>query len=117
MIIGVPREIKDNEARVGITPAGVKALTESGHKVLVESQAGAQSGFPDAEYQNAGGEIVREACNVWANAEAGVRVKHPNEKEYSFFREGLVLFTYLPLAPLPGLADKLLDSKVIGIAY
>jgi alanine dehydrogenase len=117
MIIGVPREIKDNEARVGITPAGVKALTESGHKVLVESQAGAQSGFPDAEYQNAGGEIVGEACNVWANSETVVKVKEPIEKEYAFFREGLVLFTYLHLAPLPGLTDKLLESKVIGIAY
>ena len=66
MIIGVPKEIKDNEARVGVTPAGVKALTEAGHTVLVETQAGAQSGFPDEEYQNAGAEIVGEAGYVWA---------------------------------------------------
>jgi alanine dehydrogenase len=117
MIIGVPREIKDNEARVGVTPAGVKALTEAGHTVLVETQAGAQSGFPDAEYQNAGAEIVGDAGNVWGKSETVVKVKEPIEKEYAFFREGLVLFTYLHLAPLPALTDKLLESKIIGIAY
>src|ERR1700676_2978389 len=117
MIIGVPKEIKDHEARVGVTPAGAKALTEAGHTVLVEMQAGAQSGFPDHEYQDAGAEIVGEAGNVWANAEMVVKVKEPVEKEYVFFREGLVLFTYLHLAPLPGLTDALLKSKVIGIAY
>ena len=117
MIIGVPREIKDNEARVGITPAGVKALTEAGHTLLVETQAGAQSGFPDAEYQNAGAEIVGEAGYVWGKSEMVVKVKEPIEKEYVFFRDELLLFTYLHLAPLPGLTDKLLASKVIGIAY
>jgi len=117
MIIGVPREIKDNEARVGVTPAGVKALTEGGHTVLVETQAGAQSGFEDAEYQNAGAEMVGDAGYVWGKSEMVVKVKEPIEKEYVFFREGLVLFTYLHLAPLPGLTDKLLESKVIGIAY
>jgi alanine dehydrogenase len=117
MIIGVPREIKDNEARVGVTPAGVKALTEAGHKVLVETQAGAASGFVDAEYVAAGAEIVAEATQAWNKAEMVVKVKEPVEKEYGFFREGLVLFTYLHLAPLPDLTDKLLSSKVIGIAY
>lgn len=117
MIIGVPKEIKDNEARVGVTPAGVKALTEAGHKVLVETQAGAQSGFEDAEYQNAGGEIAGDAGYVWGKAEMVVKVKEPIEKEYVYFREGLVLFTYLHLAPVPALTDKLLQSKVIGIAY
>lgn len=117
MIIGVPREIKDNEARVGITPAGVKALTEAGHKVLVETHAGAESGFEDAEYQDAGGEIVGDAGHVWGNAEMVVKVKEPIESEYIYFREGLVLFTYLHLAPLPVLTDKLLEKKVIGIAY
>ncbi|MGO8932305.1 MAG: alanine dehydrogenase [Terracidiphilus sp.] len=117
MVIGVPKEIKDNEARVGVTPAGVKALTEAGHKVLVETQAGAQSGFPDAEYQNAGAEIVGEAGFVWGKSEMVVKVKEPIEQEYVYFREGLVLFTYLHLAPLPALTDKLLESKVIGIAY
>jgi alanine dehydrogenase len=117
MIVGVPKEIKDSEARVGVTPAGVKALTEAGHKVLVETLAGAQSGFPDAEYQNAGAEIVGDAGFVWGNAEMFVKVKEPIESEYVYFREGLVLFTYLHLAPLPALTDKLLESKVIGIAY
>jgi alanine dehydrogenase len=117
MIIGVPKEIKDNEARVGVTPAGVKALAEAGHKVLVETQAGALSGFPDEEYQHAGAEIVGEAGYVWGKSEMVVKVKEPIEKEYVFFREGLVLFTYLHLAPVPDLTDKLLKSKVIGIAY
>jgi alanine dehydrogenase len=117
MIIGVPKEIKDNEARVGITPAGVKALTEAGHKVLIETQAGALSGFPDEEYQNAGAEIVGEAGYVWGKSDMVVKVKEPIECEYVFFREGLVLFTYLHLAPLPALTDKLLESKIIGIAY
>jgi alanine dehydrogenase len=117
MIIGVPREIKDNEARVAVTPAGAKALTEGGHTVLVETQAGAQSGFDDAEYQNAGAEIVGEAGYAWGKADLVVKVKEPIESEYVFFREGLVLFTYLHLAPLPGLTDKLLEKKVIGIAY
>lgn len=117
MIIGVPKEIKDNEARVGITPGGVKALTEAGHKVLVETGAGALSSFPDEEYQNAGAEIVGEAGYVWGKSEMVVKVKEPIEPEYVFFREGLVLFTYLHLAPLPALTDKLLERKVIGIAY
>jgi alanine dehydrogenase len=117
MIIGVPREIKDNEARVGVTPAGVKALTEAGHTVLVETQAGAESGFPNEDYKQAGAEIVAEASKVWNKADIVVKVKEPIEKEYPLFREGLVLFTYLHLAPVPDLTNKLLDSKVIGIAY
>jgi len=117
MIIGVPKEIKDHEARVGVTPAAVKSLTEAGHTVLVETQAGAESGFTDAEYQDAGAEMVGDAGNVWGKADMVVKVKEPIEKEYVFFREGLVLFTYLHLAPLPDLTNKLLESKVIGIAY
>jgi alanine dehydrogenase len=117
MIIGVPKEIKDSEARVGITPAGVKALTEAGHKILIETQAGSLSSFPDEEYQNAGAEIVGEAGNVWGKSDMVVKVKEPIEREYVFFREGLVLFTYLHLAPLPVLTDKLLEKKIIGIAY
>jgi alanine dehydrogenase len=117
MIVGVPKEIKDNEARVGVTPAGVKALAEAGHTVLVETLAGVQSGFPDSEYQNAGAEIVGDAGYVWGKSEMVVKVKEPIEREYVYFREGLVLFTYLHLAPLPSLTDRLLASKVIGIAY
>jgi alanine dehydrogenase len=85
--------------------------------VLVETQAGAQSGFPDAEYQRAGAEIVGEAGAVWSSSETVVKVKEPIEKEYVYFREGLVLLTYLHLAPLQELTDKLLEAKVIGIAY
>ncbi len=117
MIIGVPKEVKDHESRVGITPAGVKALTEAGHKVLVETHAGELSAFTDDEYQSAGAEIVGSAHNVWANADMVVKVKEPVEKEYGFFREGLVLFTYLHLAPLPGLTEQLLAKKMTGIAY
>ena len=117
MIIGVPREIKDQESRVGVIPAGVKALTEAGHKVFVETNAGAQSSFPDAEYQDAGAEIVGDAGHVWGKSEIVVKVKEPVESEYVYFREGLTLFTYLHLAPLPVLTQKLLDAKVIGIAY
>ncbi len=117
MIIGVPKEIKDNEARVGITPAGAKALVEAGHTVLVETQAGAQSGFLDDEYQHAGAEIVGDAGYAWGKADLVVKVKEPIEPEYVYFRDGLVLFTYLHLAPLPALTDKLLEAKMIGIAY
>ena len=117
MIIGVPKEIKDHESRVGVIPAGVKALTEAGHTVLVETHAGSQSGFPDAEYHEAGAEIVTDTAHLWARAEMIVKVKEPIEKEYPYFREGLVLFTYLHLAPIPDLTSKLLESKVIGIAY
>jgi alanine dehydrogenase len=117
MIIGVPKEIKDHEARVGVTPAAAKALTEAGHTVLVETHAGSQSGFPDHEYQDAGAEIVGDAGYAWGKADTVVKVKEPIESEYAYFREGLVLFTYLHLAPLPDLTDKLLHSGVIGIAY
>ncbi len=117
MIIGVPKEIKDHESRVGITPAGVKALADAGHKVLVETHAGELSAFTDDEYQAAGAEIVGSAHNVWGTADMVVKVKEPVEKEYGFFRDGLTLFTYLHLAPLPALTDELLKKKVTGIAY
>jgi alanine dehydrogenase len=117
MIIGVPKEVKDHESRVGITPAGVKALVDAGHKVLVETNAGRLSSFPDDEYQAVGAEIVGDAANVWGHADMVVKVKEPVEKEYVHFREGLVLFTYLHLAPIKGLTDALLSKKVTGIAY
>jgi alanine dehydrogenase len=117
MIIGVPKEIKDHETRVGITPAGVKALVDANHKVLVETHAGELSAFTDDEYQNAGAEIVGSAHNVWGLADMVVKVKEPVEKEYGFFRDNLILFTYLHLAPLPDLTEKLLSKRVTGIAY
>jgi len=117
MIIGVPKEVKDHETRVGITPAGVKALTDAGHKVLVEHNAGALSSFTDDEYQAVGAEIVGDAYNVWRNADMVVKVKEPVPTEYYHFRENLVLFTYLHLAPMRDLTQSLLDKKVTGIAY
>jgi alanine dehydrogenase len=117
MIVGVPREVKDHESRVGVTPAGAKALVEAGHTVLVEHDAGSLSALPDDEYQAAGAEIVGSAYDVWRLADMIVKVKEPVETEYKHFREGLVLFTYLHLAPLTELTNALLDKKVIGIAY
>ena len=101
MIIGVPKEVKDHESRVGITPAGVKALVDASHTVLVETHAGDLSAFSDDEYQSAGAEIVGSAYNVWGHADMIVKVKEPVEREYQFFREGLVLFTYLHRRPCP----------------
>ena len=117
MIIGVPREVKDHESRVGITPAGVRALVEAGHKILVEHDAGALSAMPDDEFQNAGAEIVGSAYDVWRLADMVVKVKEPVESEYKHFRPGLLLFTYLHLAPLVELTNALIDQKVTGIAY
>lgn len=116
MIIGVPKEIKDNEARVGATPAGVKALVDAGNKVLVEAGAGIGSGFADAEYKQAGAELV-SAADAWGKVEMVIKVKEPIAAEYKYFRAGLVLFTYLHLAPVKELTNALLDAKVIGIAY
>src|SRR4051812_39061593 len=117
MIIGVPKEVKDHEARVGIVPSGVKALVDAGHKVLIQSQAGELSSMPDNDYKQAGAEIVGSAAEVWKRAEMVVKVKEPIESEVQYFREGLVLFTYLHLAPIPDLTEQLLKKKVTGIAY
>ncbi len=117
MIIGVPKEVKDHESRVGVTPGGVRALVEAGHTVLVEQNAGALSAMPDDEYQNAGAEIVGGAPDVWRLAEMIVKVKEPTEKEYRYFRPELLLFTYLHLAPLRELTDALVEKGVTGIAY
>src|ERR1035437_1993756 len=99
MILGVLKEVKDPESRVGVTPAGVKALVEAGHTVLVETKAGDLSLLPADEYQSAGAEIVGSAYDVWRLADMIVKVKEPVEKEYGHFREGLILFPYLHLAP------------------
>src|SRR5260370_7741288 len=117
MIIGVPKEVRDEEGRGGVSTAGVKAMVGAGDKVRVEQKAGALSAMPDDEYQAAGAEIVGSAHDVWRLAEMVVKVKEPVEKEYKHFREGLVLFTYLHLAPLTELTDALLTNNVTGIAY
>ncbi len=117
MIVGLPKEIKDNEYRVGLTPAGVRALTDAGHLVIVEKSAGGGSGFEDALYQQAGAEIIDSADDVWARAEMIVKVKEPIAPEYPRMREGQLLFTYLHLAPDAKLTQELLERKVTGIAY
>ena len=117
MIVGLPKEIKDNEYRVGLTPAGVRALSDAGHQVIVETSAGEGSGFEDALYQKAGARIIDSADDVWARAEMIVKVKEPIEPEYPRMREGQLLFTYLHLAPDRELTNQLLKRKVTGIAY
>ena len=116
MIIGVPKEIKTREYRVGMTPAGVRSLTARGHKVLVEKGAGEGSGIKDAEYVAQGGTIVATAADAWG-AEMVVKVKEPLPAEYGFFRKDLVLYTYLHLAPELELTRTLAKSGVTGIAY
>jgi alanine dehydrogenase len=117
VIVGLPKEIKDNEYRVGLTPAGVRALTDGGHQVIVEKSAGEGSGFDDALYQKAGAQIIESADDVWAQAEMVVKVKEPIAPEYPRMREGQLLFTYLHLAPDHTLTAELLQRKVTGIAY
>lgn len=117
MIVGLPKEIKDNEYRVGLTPAGVRALTDAAHTVIVEQGAGEGSGFDDALYAKAGAEILASADDIWAKAEMIVKVKEPIEPEYKRMREGQLLFTYLHLAPDAKLTSQLLERKVTGVAY
>lgn len=117
MIIGVVKEIKNNENRVALTPAGVVSFVQAGHKVLVENGAGNGSGFVDADYAQAGAEMIELAADVWNQSEMIMKVKEPLEAEYKYFRPGLVLFTYLHLAAEPALAQALKDSGVIAIAY
>jgi len=117
MIIGVPKETKDKEFRVGIVPAGVRKLAQTGHSVRVETGAGLGSGITDAEYETAGAKLVDDAATLYAEAELVMKVKEPLEQEYAYLREGLILFTYLHLAPLPELTQVLLHKKVTAIAY
>lgn len=117
MRIGIPKEIKNNENRVAITPAGVTTLTAAGHEVYVETQAGKGSGFTDSAYEQSGATIIQQAAEVWSTAEMILKVKEPLPSEYGYFREGLILFTYLHLAAAPELAAALIEKKVIGIAY
>lgn len=99
MVIGVPKEIKDHETRVGCVPSMVAALLESGHVVLVETGAGVGSSIPDEEYQEAGAIVLDDAGEVWSKADLIVKVKEPQPSEFPFFRPGLILFTYLTLRP------------------
>lgn len=116
MIVGVPKEIKNNENRVAITPAGVSLFHNRGHEVLVEANAGLGSGFANEAYEKAGARIVGSADAAWA-ADIVMKVKEPLPQEYGYFRENLILFTYLHLAPEPELTRALVDNKVTAIAY
>jgi alanine dehydrogenase len=117
MIIGVPKEIKNNENRVAITPAGVMSFVNAGHKVIIEKDAGIGSGFTNEDYIHAGAEIIEHAADVWAQADMVMKVKEPLASEYEYFRPGLILFTYLHLAAEPELAKALKEKGVIAIAY
>jgi len=117
MKIGVPKEIKNNENRVALTPAGVLTLKQAGHQIIIESDAGIGSGFTDGDYLAAGGEIYQTPASIWADSEMIMKVKEPLESEYSHFRKGLILFTYLHLAAVPKLAKALTNKEVTSIAY
>lgn len=117
MIVGVLKEIKPNENRVALTPAGAAALVVGGHQVLIESEAGTGSGFPDQAYQRVGAEIVPDRADLAAKSALIMKVKEPLPAEYNLFRPGQILFTYLHLAPEPELTRVLCERGVIGIAY
>ncbi|WP_099224131.1 alanine dehydrogenase [Listeria costaricensis] len=116
MRIGVVKEIKNNENRVGLTPYGAKELVAHGHEVLVEKNAGAGSGFHDEEYLSFGAKIIDSAADVW-QADMVIKVKEPLKEEYPYFRKGLILFTYLHLAAEKELTEALVEKEVTAIAY
>lgn len=116
MRIGVPKEMKNNENRVAMTPAGVMQLVQHGHEVFVETSAGMNSGFMDELYIDAGATIVQNAADAWA-CDMVIKVKEPIQEEYSFLRDGLILFTYLHLAADRELTQHLIEKNVVAIAY
>ena len=117
MKIGLPKEIKDNEYRVGLTPAGVNALVNAGHEVFVQKSAGEGSGFTDEQYVKAGGKLLDTADEVWKTGDMIVKVKEPIAPEYPRMRENQLLFTYLHLAPEFELTKQMMERKVTGVAY
>ncbi len=117
MKIGLPKEIKDNEYRVGLTPAGVQDLTHAGHEVFVQKTAGEGSGFADEQYVKAGGKLLDTADEVWQTGDMIVKVKEPIAPEYPRMRENQLLFTYLHLAPEVELTKQMLERNVTGVAY
>ena len=117
MKVGVPKEVKNHEYRVAITPVGVHELVQHGHQVFVEKGAGAGSQIADEEYVAAGAEILDSADDVWGTADMVLKVKEPIAEEYHRLREGLTLFTYLHLAADKPLTEELVSRKVTAIAY
>jgi alanine dehydrogenase len=116
-ILGIPREVKSDESRVGLTPAGAEIVRRAGHRVLVEADAGAASGFSDAQYEQAGATIVARAGDIWRASDIVVKVKEPQVAERAFLRQGLVLFAYLHLAADRELTLSLRDSGVTAVAF
>jgi alanine dehydrogenase len=117
MLVGVPREVKDNEFRVGLTPSAIRELVAHGHRVVVESGAGSAIDLDDDRYQAAGAEIVEEAAEVFGRAEMVVKVKEPQPSEIAMLRDGQVLFTYLHLAPDLAQTRALLKAGCVAVAY
>ena len=117
MVIGVPKEVKEQEFRVALLPSAAYQLIKRGHRVIVESNAGAGSGYPDADYTNAGAQVVTSHAQVFAEADLIVKVKEPQPDEIPLLRRGQILFTYLHLAASKPLTEGLLRSGVTGIAY
>jgi alanine dehydrogenase len=117
MIIGVPKEIKTREYRVGLVPGGAAALVQRGHAVLIEQGAGLGSGIPDEAYARAGAQVVDKAAEVWGRAEMIIKVKEPIEPEFALMREGQTVYTYFHLAAAPALAKALLDKRIAAVAY
>lgn len=117
MIIGIPKEIKNNENRVGITPAGVTALVNAGHSVFIQKEAGLGSGIDDADYTASGGKILDNAQDVYARSDMIIKVKQPLAEEYELLKEKQILYTYLHLAPEPELTRVLMKKLVVSIAY
>jgi alanine dehydrogenase len=117
MIVGIPKEIKNHEYRIGMTPAGVRELINRGHQVLVETEGGAGVGFDNASYEAVGAQIVASPEDIFAAADMIIKVKEPQPNECRMLRSGQILFTYLHLAPDPNQAQLLLESGVSAIAY
>lgn len=117
MIVGIPKEIKNRENRVAIVPAGVKSLVGSGHKVIIQKNAGTGSGITDEMYQKAGATLIGSAAEVWGSADMIVKVKEPLQDEFQFMKKNQVLFTYLHLAAEKKLTDELVNRQVTSIAY
>ena len=117
MLVGVPKEIKNQESRVGLTPASVKELVLRGHQVLVQKNAGAAIGLSDAMYEGAGATIIEAAAEIFARAEMIVKVKEPQPEECAMLRKGQILYTYLHLAPDPEQTKALVESGAVCIAY
>lgn len=117
MKVGVPREIKDQESRVALTPEGARDLVDAGHEVLVESEAGQASSFPNDDYVQAGATLIPDAADVWGDADLIVKVKEPLESEFRYMRAGLTLFTYLHLAANLNLAHALTGVEMTALGY